>query len=168
MKVVFISIGTGFVVFLVVFLIGVLLPEKHMVSRTVQLRAPVSKVWQTITDHKGSVQWRTNLAAVDQVEVKPGTMGWREIEKNGDAINYHTVNLDPERQMIREITDKNLPFGGTWTFDLNENAEGVLLTITENGEVYNPIFRVMSRFVFGYYASIDRYFLQLSKFLEIK
>ena len=30
-------------------------------------------------------------------------------------------------------------------------------TITENGEVYNPIFRFLSRYVMGYTATMDRY-----------
>ena len=34
---------------------------------------------------------------------------------------------------------------------------GTTLTITEDGEVYNPIFRFMSRFVFGHEATMATY-----------
>ena len=30
------------------------------------------------------------------------------------------------------------------------------MTITEHGEIYNPFFRVMARFVFGYEGTIER------------
>lgn len=30
-----------------------------------------------------------------------------------------------------------------------------MLTITENGEVHNPLFRFVSRFIMGYAATID-------------
>jgi hypothetical protein len=34
---------------------------------------------------------------------------------------------------------------------------GSTLTITENGEIYNPIFRCISHYVMGYTATMDRY-----------
>ncbi len=40
---------------------------------------------------------------------------------------------------------------------------GTRLTITENGEVYNPIFRFMSRFVFGHTATMDQFLSDLKK-----
>ena len=41
--------------------------------------------------------------------------------------------------------------------------EGCAVTITESCEVYNPIFRFMSRFVFGHSATIKRYLRDLGK-----
>ena len=38
--------------------------------------------------------------------------------------------------------------------------------ITENGEVYNPLFRFMSRFVFGHTATIDKYLEDLGQVLH--
>jgi hypothetical protein len=35
--------------------------------------------------------------------------------------------------------------------------------ITENGEVGNPVFRFMARFVFGYTATIDTYLIALGQ-----
>ena len=36
-----------------------------------------------------------------------------------------------------------------------QQASGSRLSITERGEVYNPIFRALSRFVFGYTGTIE-------------
>ena len=45
-----------------------------------------------------------------------------------------------------------------WLFERIAPAPGgSAVTITEDGEVYNPIFRFMSRFVFGYYATLDEF-----------
>ena len=41
--------------------------------------------------------------------------------------------------------------------------EGTALTITEDGEIYNPIFRVLSKVVFSPYATIDTYQADLRK-----
>jgi hypothetical protein len=36
-------------------------------------------------------------------------------------------------------------------------VSGTELTITENGEVYNPLFRFVSRFIMGHAATIEKY-----------
>jgi hypothetical protein len=59
-----------------------------------------------------------------------------------------------------------LPFGGTWTFDVAAAPGGTSLTITEDGEVYNPIFRFMSKTVFSPYKTIDTYQADLRRRLD--
>ena len=49
-----------------------------------------------------------------------------------------------------------------WTFEIAPvSGGGAELRITEDGEIYNVIFRFMARFVFGYTASIERYLRDL-------
>ena len=50
-----------------------------------------------------------------------------------------------------------MPFGGTWTYRLEPTASGTRLTITEDGEIYNPTFRFVARFVLGYEGTMTRY-----------
>ncbi len=45
---------------------------------------------------------------------------------------------------------------------------GSLVTITEDGEVYNPLFRFLSRYVFGYAATMDSFLARLAKSLGEK
>ena len=40
------------------------------------------------------------------------------------------------------------------------------MRITEDGEIYNPIFRVMARFVFGYEGTIAAYLASLQRHLQ--
>ncbi len=56
-----------------------------------------------------------------------------------------------------------MPFGGTWTFDIEPAGTGTQLTITEDGIVRNPIFRFVSRFVFGHYKTQETYLRDLAK-----
>jgi hypothetical protein len=76
----------------------------------------------------------------------------------------------PDRLLVGRIADANLPFGGSWTYELAPDAGGrTTLTITEDGEVYNPIFRFMSRFVMGHDATIKQYLSDVGKrFPEIQ
>ena len=62
----------------------------------------------------------------------------------------------PPSRFVTRITDPDQPFGGTWTFEIVPNGVNQsLVTITERGEIYDPLFRFMSRFVFGYTSTMD-------------
>jgi uncharacterized protein YndB with AHSA1/START domain len=87
--------------------------------------------------------------------VVEGTV-FREHQGN-EAVTYRVEKIDAPRVLVTRIADTNLPWGGSWTYELTPAGEGTLLTITERGEVYNPIFRFMSRFVFSHTATIDTY-----------
>jgi hypothetical protein len=67
------------------------------------------------------------------------------------------VRSEPPHLFVNQIADPSLPYGGTWTFVLEESSGGTLLRITEDGEVRNPIFRFMSRFVFGHTSTLENY-----------
>ena len=62
-----------------------------------------------------------------------------------------------------KIADPDLPFGGTWTYELKPSGSGTRVTITEDGEVYNPIFRFMSHVFFSQSATIETYLKSLGK-----
>ena len=67
------------------------------------------------------------------------------------------------------IEDTNLPFGGSWTYELAPVGDSeTTLRITEDGEVYNPIFRFVSRFVMGHDATIRQYLSAVgTRFTEV-
>ena len=67
----------------------------------------------------------------------------------------------PPRKLVVRIADRGLPFGGAWTFDITPQGSGSELRITEDGEVYNVIFRFMARFIFGYTTTIETYLKDL-------
>jgi hypothetical protein len=67
------------------------------------------------------------------------------------------VESNAPRRMATKIADRSLPFGGIWIFDITAAADGCQLNITERGEIYNPVFRFMSKFVLGYHRTIDIY-----------
>jgi hypothetical protein len=50
-----------------------------------------------------------------------------------------------------------LPYSGAWSYSLTPEGDSTLVRITEDGEVDNPIFRLVSRFVLGQTRSIDAY-----------
>jgi hypothetical protein len=77
------------------------------------------------------------------------------------GMKFGDVPVRVERQeapslLVTRVVEGQ-PFGGTWTYRIAPAPGGSELTITEDGEVYNVVFRFMSRFVFGHYATLDAY-----------
>ncbi len=73
-----------------------------------------------------------------------------------------TVAEEPGRYQAK-IADKNLPFGGTWTWEIAPTQTGCDVRIIEAGEVYNPIFRFVGRLIIGYDRTISDYLNALGK-----
>jgi hypothetical protein len=140
--------------------IGLLLPERHRAQRTAVIpRSPVD-VFAAIADFSRYPEWRGDL---ERVSVEGAGVGAVVREESGaDTLTYRVEAYEPPSRLVTRITDESLPFGGSWTYELRETPAGTELTITEDGEVYNPIFRVVSRFVLGHHATIDRYLTDLA------
>jgi hypothetical protein len=71
--------------------------------------------------------------------------------------------VETPRQLVTRIADAKLPFGGTWTWDLSPENGGTRVVVTERGVIRSPIFRLMSRFIFGYTGTMDAYLNALAK-----
>lgn len=137
-----------------VLVIGLLIPREHSVTRSIHLDQPAEAVWAAITEYAAFPEWRS---AVESVEPLPGGRnGWIEHTDMG-PLPLEVVSEDPPCELVIRIADDDLPFEGTWTYELEETAEGTRLTVREDGEVKNPVFRFMSKFIFGHAASMEHY-----------
>jgi len=144
---------------LAVVLVGAALPRAHVASRSVHVVRPPGDVWRTITGVSQFPQWRPDVSAVERLPDREpgGRAAWCETGANG-RITYELVEADPPRRLVTRIADDALPFGGSWTYELAPAPDGgTTVTITEHGEVRNPVFRFVSRFVMGHHATIDAY-----------
>jgi polyketide cyclase/dehydrase/lipid transport protein len=147
---------------ILVTLIGWLLPKKHMVTRVGRYHQPPEAIWSAISNIDAMPSWREGVKSVKRLPDHEGLPSWVEMTGAG-AIPLETVTSQAPAKLVVRIADRKLPFGGTWTYAITGAPEGSELRITEDGEVYNPIFRFMSRFVFGYSATIEGYLKSLAK-----
>jgi len=148
-----------------VIVVGYTLPVGHRASRTVTLSATPDQVFLVITDFRDYPEWRSD---VERIEVSGGPGVGQLVRESGPSgdIPYRVEVLESNRLVMR-IADPDLAFGGSWTYTLEPTATGgTTLTLTEDGEVYNPIFRFMARFVLGQYTTIDAYLADLSARLD--
>lgn len=146
----------------IVALIGSRLPKSHVASRSILLSKSPQEVYAVVRDFGTAPQWRSDVKQVE-VEAPPGgPVYFREIGKN-DTINYEVVEDVPGQRMMTRIRDTNLGYSGQWTYLFTAETGGTRVTIREDGEVSNVIFRFMSRYVFGQTATIDSYLTSLAK-----
>ena len=158
----------GAVVVLVVALvplIGSQLPSGHTVSRSVVYRRKPAEVYAVVRDFGSAPSWRTDVQEIQLTNLPDGKVGFREVGRQG-TVNYELSEDVPSQRMVTRITDTDLGYSGSWTYTFEPEPEGTRLTITENGEVSNIVFRFMSRFVFGHTATIDSYLAALTRRLE--
>jgi hypothetical protein len=114
---------------------GATMPTAHVAARSRKLPARPEIVWGLIND-------------------PVATKGW------GGDTKTEVVEQDPPRLLVRQIVGEKA-FGGTWTFEIApEGHEASTLTITERGEVYNPLFRTVMRLT-GQTRGIDAYLAKL-------
>ena len=147
---------------ILVVVIGWLLPKEHVATREGRYRQSPEAVWKAITDIDAMPGWRAGLKSVKWLPDRNGLQAWVEMTDSG-TIPLETTLSQPPGKLIVHIADQKLPFGGTWTYEIHATPEGSALRITENGEVYNPIFRFVSRFILGYTGMIDAYLKSLAK-----
>jgi len=140
---------------------GLMLPRDHVATRRATVPTAPDAVFAAIVDVGSYAAWRTSLSAVEVLPPVDGRARWVEVSGR-DRIAMEQVERLPPRRLVTRIADPDLPFGGTWTFELAPADGGTSVTITERGEIRNPIFRVAARFVFGYGATMETFLDELS------
>jgi uncharacterized protein YndB with AHSA1/START domain len=148
-----------------VYLIGNRLPEEHTAQRDHIFAATPDRIYKEISTPNLYPKWRTGVQQVTMLSDSAGMPRFRESAMSGD-VTYVVEHVVPNRQYVLTIADANLPYSGSWTFDLTPVAGGTQVSITEEGAVHNPMFRFMSRYVFGHLRTIDGYLGDLDRRLS--
>jgi hypothetical protein len=164
----YLLISGGVIVLLVaiVVAIGYSLPVKHHGTGDVTTKASPEATFALITNIDAFPTWRTGVTSAKMVPAADGRSRFREVSGNG-TITYIIESIDRNHRVVTRIDDKTLPFGGTWTYDIVPTTDGrTTLRITEDGEIYNPVFRFVSRFFLGYDATIRTYLTAAQKKLD--
>jgi hypothetical protein len=145
---------------LLVVVIGYLLPVKHVATVAARVPATPAQIWGALTDVAAYPKWRGDVTSVEMLPADSRRVAWREHGKNG-AISFGIEQAEPPHRLVTRITDKSLPFGGAWEYVVTPDGAGSRVQITERGEVYNPVFRLVSRFIMGHAATASAYLVAL-------
>ena len=162
MKIAMYVVGGLIVLVLVIVVIGYSLPQSHTATREVTLPASPDTVFALIATPADYPRWRSGVDSVEILPAEGGKERFRELGKDGPLLMRVEERMAPSR-LVTVIADSTLPFGGKWTYELTPSGGGTTLRITEDGEVYNPIFRFVSRFIMGHTATLDRYLADVQR-----
>jgi hypothetical protein len=146
----------------IIALLGSRLPKTHVASRSILLHRSPHDVYAVARDFASAPTWRSDVKRIDVEQNSGGPLHFREEGKNG-TINYELAEDVPAQRMVTRILDQDLGFSGKWTYMFAAENGGTRVTIREDGEVSNVLFRFMSRYVFGHTATIDSYLTSLGK-----
>lgn len=164
MKWVVIVLGGALALVALITLIGAFVPREHRATSTVVLHQPVDSVWKVVRDLGGVPAWWPEIKESVRLPDKGGHEVWRQKMSGWDVPLIVIESTVPRRLVTQIDTSAGGAFGGTWTYELTpDSGAGTKISVTEAGWIGNPIFRTLSRFVFGYYGSLDGYLRALGK-----
>lgn len=143
-------------------LIGWRLPSQHSATRSVVLHKSPDTVYAVTRDFASMPKWRADVREVNVTTEPNGRVHFREEGKHG-AVNYELAEDSPGQRLVTRITDTDLGYSGKWSYIFAAEGANTRLTITEDGEVSNVIFRFLSKYAFGHTATIDDYLISLGK-----
>lgn len=141
---------------LIVLLVGWSLPVKHRGTSEAIFKSSPQSLYRVITDVDRYPEWRSSVKRIERVPDSAGKKRFREVGSDG-TILFEIESAVPDQRLVMRIADRSLPFGGSWTYELIPRGDSTTLRITEDGEVYNPVFRFVSRFIFGHTTTIEKY-----------
>jgi hypothetical protein len=147
---------------LLISLIGWRLPRQHSVTRSILLHKTPDTIYAVTRDFAATPKWRADVREVTVTTASDGKVHFREDGKNG-TVNYELAEDVPGQRMVTRITDTNLGYSGKWTYVFAPEGESTRISITEDGDVSNVIFRFLSRYAFGHTATIDSYLKSLGQ-----
>jgi nicotinamidase-related amidase len=160
-----------FAIVLAMTLAGLALPRAHRAARTARLARSADDVWRAIRDIDAQPAWRRGLGRIERQDAGR----WREHSRHG-VIAFALDEDAPPRagapgRLVTRIADDRLPFGGRWIHVVapdRDDPHATRVTITEDGFVTNPLFRFLSRFVFGHATTLEQYLVDLGRHLGVE
>ena len=157
MKWVWIAGGSLVLIVGLVALIGAMLPQSHRATRRARYKQQQPAAIYAIV--AGPPDWRSDVKSFGRISDRQ----WWEQDSHGQKIVYELVEDRAPSRRVTRIADPKLPFGGMWTIEIAPEGEGSAVRITEDGEIYNVIFRFVARFFMGYTSTIDGYLRDLGR-----
>lgn len=170
---------------LLIYVIGLLLPASHIVSRTATFPTSQAHLWAILTNVEQYPVWQSRLKHVFVTDKSNDRVVFEEYTKrhNRRIVVVH-VEQTPLSRLLRILEEgpRRVPtFSGSWTFELEECKETkhqdhqlaarrgsmsprlTTLKVTQQGVIKRPMVRVVHMFLFGFHHRIDIFLRDLAR-----
>jgi len=118
MKIILLILAATAELILLMALIGAFLPRTHQATRTALFNRKPSELYAVIHDFAAMPSWRSSLPGVELLPPRDGHACFREMSRHRPVTYIVLEDRAPEK-MVTQIADEELPFGGTWTYEMN-------------------------------------------------
>lgn len=142
--------------------VGSFVPRHHVAARSARFRASAEALWRTLTEFPEMPSWAPEVTRVARLPDRNGHPVWLHVGRRWSAP-MEIIEFEAPRRFRMQVADPKLPFSGSWTYEVAASGEGTVVTITEDGEIGNPLMRFLSRFVFGQTSTMDAYLKALGE-----
>ena len=151
-------LGVGVILF-----VGSRIPANHTATASGTVAAPRDRVWALISDVSAQPGWRTGLKSVEMLPGGSGGPCWRELQ-TGMAMPLCVTAADAPNSRVVAIADPSLPFGGTWTYQLEpDGPASTKVTIREDGVTRPALWRFIGHYVLGEDTEVKQYLTDLQR-----
>lgn len=138
----------------VLYLAGMAMPRTHRATSRIALQRPPEEVWPAVRNLEALVGSWKDLQAAERLPDRDGKEVWQQ-KAGGFELRLIIEEATPPSRLVTRIdAPPDAAFGGTWTYQLAPAGSGTSVTVTEDGYVSNPIFRVMMK-VMGTHRTLD-------------
>lgn len=161
MRYALIAIAAVVALVLIVTVAGLFIPRDHRATSEITLTQPIDSVYVVLRDIGGMTKWWSDLKTSERVSGVAGER-WRQ-DAGGFKMQLDVTDDTPPRGFTtRIVEEKGAPFGGVWVYALSAAPAGTVVTITENGWIGPPPFRVMAKLT-GMNRTLDSMLKALAK-----
>ncbi len=148
----------------VVYGVGLSLPQDHVAAVRAEFSATPEEIFATIADYRSYPEWRPSVERIEELPARDGNPAWVVIEATG-PLPMELTESEPPIRLVTTILSEGMPFGGRWIYEIEPAATGTTVTITEEAEVYSPLFRFVSRYLMGHHATASLFLSDLGAHL---
>ena len=136
------------------------LPREHSIRSRITIVAPPDTVFKVIRNIGTTNTWWSDMKSSRRLTSSRGET-WEENMGSAGIIMVTISRVVSGKSMVHTIVDDGKQgWGGTWTYQVESTGAGTEVTITEDGYVDSPFFRVMMK-LRGKYRTIDSYLSSL-------
>ena len=144
----------------VVYGVGSALPQDHVAAVRADFSTPPEEIFATVANYRAYPEWRPAVEGIEELPARDGKPAWVELGATG-PLPMELTESEPPTRLVTTILSEGMPFGGRWIFEIESAAAGATVTITEEGEVYSPVFRFVSRYLMGHHATMSLFLSDL-------
>lgn len=143
--------------------LGFLLPEERVFVKTTLIDAPLSRVYEIVTDVDKQAAWRSDVKTV-HVERRGDLWAWTEEQNGGTTFTLEEIAKRPQKFYEFKYTTSS-GVRGHWIGEFDSlNDERTKLTLTQTVVIENPLRRVAAYVMMNLDTVMDIYLGDLNRF----